>query len=318
MDDTRWGIVGTGSIASQFASDMAHVPNGKLVAVASRTQSTAIDFATQHEIPVGHGSYQQLMEDPGVDAVYVATPHTLHVDNSVAALQCNKAVLCEKPMAPTPAGCESIINAARKADTYLMEGMWTYFLPAIRKAREWVNEGRIGEIKTIKADFGFPQTYDPLSRAYNPDLAGGVLLDMGIYPIALVCLFMDEDPHAIDVTAKCAPTGVDDELSVVYKYRDVKATLAASFRSRLSNQAIISGRKGCIKIPDFWRAQECHLYRGDERVDSYSDSRQNIGLNYEAIAIGEDLAAGRRQSAVVPWSATRRFQSHMARIFDQV
>ena len=318
MGYTRWGIVGTGAIANQFASDMAHVPNGQLVAVASRTQRTAADFASQHGIPVAHGNYQLLMEDPGVDAVYVATPHTLHRDNSIAALQSGKAVLCEKPIAPTQADSEIILNAAQKADIYFMEGMWTYFLPAIRKAREWVSEGRIGEITQVKADFGFPQTYDPLSRAYNPDLAGGVLLDMGIYPIALVCLFMDEDPHAIDVTAKCAPNGVDDELSVAYEYRDAKAALATSFRSKLSNQAIITGHEGRIEIPDFWRAQECHLYQRDERVDSYYDTRQSIGLNYEAIAVGEDLAAGRRQSTVVPWSATRRFQSHMARVFEQV
>jgi predicted dehydrogenase len=317
MKNVRWGIVGTGSIANQFAADMAYVPNGEITAVASRAQHTAESFAEKYAIPKAHGDYQALIESTDVDAVYVATPHTLHLDNSIASIQAGKAVLCEKPITPTAADCESILIAAREAGIYLMEAMWTYFLPAIRTAQDWVSAGRIGEVIQIKADFGYPQAYDPKSRAYNPDLAGGVLLDMGIYPIALACLFLPDDPHNIEVVARKAPTGVDDDVTMIFEYPNCIANLSSSFRCKLPNCAYIIGRDGYIAIPDFWRAQQCHLFQLDEHVDSHIDNRQSIGLNFEAIAVGEDLMAGRRQSEVVPWSATRRFQSLMARVFDE-
>lgn len=317
MKKIRWGIIGTGSIASQFAADMAFVPNGVLVAVGSRAPATAETFASRFEIPKAYGNYQSLIDDTNVDAVYVATPHTLHLQNSISALQAGNAVLCEKPIAPTAADCEAILKAAQDADTYLMEAMWTYFLPAIRTAKAWVSGGRIGEIIRIEAQFGYPQRYDPGSRAYDPALAGGVLLDMGIYPIALACLFLPDDPENIDVVARKAPTGVDDEVEMVFEYPNCVATLSASFRRKLPNCATITGTEGCIVIPEFWQARECQLIQSGERVDGFTDPRESIGLNYETIAVGEDLAAGRRQSIVMPWSATRRFQAQMKRVFEK-
>jgi predicted dehydrogenase len=317
MQKIRWGIIGTGSIAGQFAADMEYVPNGELVAVASRTLATAETFASRFKIPSTYGDYQSLADDRNVDAVYVATPHTLHLQNSVSALQAGKAVLCEKPIAPTVADCEAILKAAQDADTYLMEAMWTYFLPAIRAARTWVDDGRIGKIVRIEAEFGYRQRYDPASRAYNPELAGGVLLDMGIYPIALACLFLSDDPEDIEVVARKAPTGVDDEVEMVFNYPDCVATLSASFRRNLPNCATITGVEGHIVIPEFWRARECQLFQSGKQVDSFTDPRESIGLNYETIAVGEDLAAGRCQSINMPWSATRRFQAQMKRVFEK-
>lgn len=315
MRRVRWGILTTGRIAHQFAADLAHVANGELVAVASRQQQAANAFARQHGIPRAHADYRSLFEDPQVDAVYVATPHTLHHDNTLEALGHGKAVLCEKPLATSAAECRSMIAAAERSGGYLMEGMWTWFLPAIVKAQEWVSAGRIGRITHVKADFGYPLLpYDPGRREYDATLAGGALLEMGIYPVALAWLFLREDPRTVHAVLRHAPNGVEDDATAIFDYGDRVATLATSFRCKLQNWAYIIGDAGYIAIPDFWRASECHLYRLDERIDSFSDARRTLGFDYEASAVGADLLEGRRQSRVVPWSDSLKFQEHLARI----
>lgn len=311
----RWGILGTGRIAHQFAQDMAHVDNGELIAAASREQATATAFANQYAIPKAHASYLALVEDPDIDAVYVATPHTLHYQNCLDAMRAGKAVLCEKPLTTTSAECESLLETARRTNIYLMEGMWTYFLPAIRMARQWVAAGRIGAIKHIKADFGYPLLpYDPQRREYNASLAGGSLLEMGIYPIALAWLFLERDPQEIKVVARKAANGVEDDVAMIFNYDNCVASLATSFRCKLQNWAYIIGEEGYIAIPDFWRASQCRLYRLDECIDHFDDGRQSLGFNYEIVAVGNDLLSEKRQSDVVTWDSSLRFQRHIERV----
>ena len=312
MKKIRWGILSTGRIAHQFAQDFPHVPNGELVAVGSRTAASAAAFAEPYQIPRAHGSYQALFEDPDVDAVYVATPHTLHYQNTLDAFEAGKAVLCEKPFTTTPEECRGLIRQAEAAGCYVMEALWTWFLPAILKAQEWVDQGRVGAIKHVKADFGYPLPYDPLRREYHADLAGGCLLEMGIYPIALAWLFMQADPQGIDVIARRAPNGVEDDVVMVFNYPDAVATLATSFRCKLQNWAYIIGEDGYIAIPDFWRANQCSLYRLDERIDHYQDNRRSLGFNYETVAVNDDLLQQKPQSDVVPWAGSLKFQEHMA------
>lgn len=317
VDSTRWGIVSTGRIAHQFAQDLVHVENGRLVAVASRSQDRAAAFAVEHGADRAHGSYQALFEDADVDAVYVATPHTLHAQNAADALRAGKAVLCEKPLTTTPEDARALVGVAQETGGYLVEAMWTYFLPAIRKAQEWISQERIGRICHVKADFGYPVPYDPEGREYAPHLAGGSLLDMGVYPVALAWLFLRQHPLEVHVVARHAPTGVDDDVVMVFDYPDAVATLGCSFRCRLGNTAYLIGEEGRIVIPDFFRARECSLYHLDERVDHFVDGRRSLGLAYEAAAVGDDLRAGRRQSEVVPWEASLAFQDHMARVRGQ-
>lgn len=315
----KWGIAGTGRIAQQFAQDFEYVTNGELVAVSSRHQGSADKFAHKFGIPVAHQGYAQLLADPNVDAVYVASPHTSHYQNTADAIVAGKHVLCEKPLTVTPEECQKLLALAEKSDVFVMEAMWTYFLPAIQKAQQWVEEGRIGKIRQIKADFGYPQLpYDPERREYNVDLAGGCLLDMGIYPVALAWLFMQQDPVDIQALAHKAPNGVEDDLVMLFDYGQQSdgalAMLATSFRARLQNVACIIGDEGYIEIPDFFRAHECFLYQLDTQLDHFEDDRDSIGLNYEAIAVGEDINAGRQQNSSVPWSASLKFQQHMAAI----
>ncbi|MBB6093500.1 putative dehydrogenase [Povalibacter uvarum] len=320
MKRIRWGILSTGRIAHQFAQDLLHVENAELVCVAARSGDAANEFAKQYSIPRAHCGYDALFADPAVDAVYVATPHTLHLAHSTAALEAGKAVLCEKPLTTCAADAEALIAVAKRTNGYLMEGMWTYFLPAVQVAQRWVAEGRIGRIRHVKADFGYPLLpFDAKRREYDSTLAGGCLLEMGIYPIAFAWLFLKQDPASIQVVARHAPNGVEDDVSMLFDYADCTATpctatLGTSFRAKLRNWAYIIGDEGYIAIPDFWRARECMLYRLDERIDHFDDGRRTLGFEYEARAVGADLMQGKRESEIVPWEASLRFQDHIERI----
>ncbi|WP_420456032.1 Gfo/Idh/MocA family protein [Rubrivirga sp.] len=321
MSTVRWGIVGTGGIAGAFAREFPHIENGEVVAVASRTAERAEAFAGEHGIAHAHGSYQALYHDPEVDAVYVATPHSLHAENAADALRAGKAVLCEKPLTATPDEARALVDVARETGGYLLEGMWTHFLPAVRTALGWVAEGRIGTVLHVKADFGYRHPYDPAhpeSRMYNPDLAGGALLDMGVYPVSLAWLFLQRHPTAISAVAHRAPTGVDDDVTMRFDYPDAVATLATSFRGRLPNAAWVIGDEGTVEIPDFFRARACSLWHGDERVDHFDDGRESLGFEFEVRAAGEDILAGRQQSAVVPWASSLAVQDHLARVSDAI
>lgn len=318
----RWGILATGRITHQFVQDLPEVSNGEVVAVAARKKDSADAFAAQYGLPRAYGSYGAMLDDREVDAVYIATPHTLHYQNVLDAITARKHVLCEKPFTVSSGESRRLFHVANQSSVFVMEGMWTYFLPAVRKALQWVQEGRIGKLRQVKVDFGYPQLpYDPGRREYNAELGGGCLLEMGIYPVALAWLFMQKDPVRIQATAHRAPNGVEDDVSMLFEYGDdaegATAVLGTSFRSKLQNWAYIIGEESCIAIPDFWRASACSLYHLDERIDHFEDGRKTFGFNYETFAAGEDILAGRQQSEIMPWGYTVRFQQHMEAIRQQ-
>ncbi|MCV9388771.1 Gfo/Idh/MocA family protein [Reichenbachiella ulvae] len=310
----RWGILGPGAIAQQFAHDFQFVTKGELVAVASRSKERGEAFAKEYGIPKVYNSYEALYADPEVDAIYVATPHNFHLEQSSAALKAGKAVLCEKPITINPAELEELLVVAKDTNQYLMEGMWTYFLPAIQKAQQWVDEGRIGTVHHIISDFGYPVPFDANGRMFNPDLAGGALLDMGIYTLAMNWLFLKKDPDQFHVRMSPAQTGVDEEVTMHFEYADCSSVLTTSFRCKLPNYTHIIGEKGYISIPDFWRAKECSLYEVEERVDHFVDDRGGFGFNFETEQVCEDLLAGRKESAIMPHYYSRKLQEWMAMV----
>ena len=314
MSKVRWGIVGAGNIANTFASDVDHAPNAEIVAVAARRRADANAFADRHGIPKAYEGYAGLYHDGEVDAVYVATPHTLHLPNSADALRAGKAVMCEKPLTTSADECRQLLAVARETGSFLMEAMWTWFLPAVRQAKSWFDAGRIGELLHVKADFGYPKAYDPEDRVFNVALAGGCLLDMGIYPIAIARLFIDDDPHEVHVVSRHAPNGVDDDVSMLFDYGEVVATLATSFRCKLPNTACIIGTEGTIEIPHFWSARECRLVVMDEVVDAFKDPREGSGFEYQIESASADILEGRTQSAIVPHAASLAFQEDMDRV----
>lgn len=314
MDNIRWGIVSTGNIAELFSQDMNFVRNGELAAVAARSLDSARAFAKKHHIAKAYEGYQAMFDDPDIDAVYIATPHTLHYENTVAALKAGKAVLCEKPITVSSEQCLKLTMLAKEQDVFLMEAIWTYFLPAIQKAKLWVDEGRIGSIKHIKADFGYPAPYDPNQRVYNAELAGGCLLDMGIYPLAIAAFFANQDFDKLNVLASLAPNGVEDDVLISATSGDIKLSLATSFQCRLRNSAYIIGDKGYIVIPDAFKAVECSLYQVDELIEHFKDERECLGYQFEAEHVGNMLQAGHKESNIVDHQRSWLLQTQMERI----
>jgi predicted dehydrogenase len=319
----RWGIIGAGHIARTFATDIDYAAHASLNAVASRELSKAQTFAEDFSIPTAYGSYDEILADPNIDAIYIATPHTHHKDQSIAALCAGKHVLCEKPATVTPAELEEVIAVAMQEQRYFMEGMWTYFMPVIQKAREWVDSGRIGNLCHVKADFGFPMPYDPDSRVYSNRLGGGCLLDMGIYPIAMAWLFLKQDPESQTVWHHKAENGVEDDVVILNTYvnsqsdSEATAQLTTSFRSKLNNYLTLIGDRGTLTIADYWAAREVKLYQGAECIDRFCEERPQCGFNHQIEQVSCDLLAGKLQSEVVSWNHSRAFQRQMAAIKKQ-
>lgn len=315
MKKIRWGIIGTGNIAHSLARDFSFVKHGMLSAVASRSENNAKKFADEFNIPITFGSYHELYNSQDIDAVYIATPHNFHFQNSSDALRAGKAVMCEKPISIDPEECRKLIEVARSTGTYLMEAMWTYFLPPILKAQKWITEGRIGKVKYVKADFGFKANVDKESRLFDPESAGGALLDIGIYPIALISLILNDFPENVSVFHKKTATGVDAEETMIFEYSDgVLANLSASILYKLPNEALIIGDEGYIRIPDFFMAKECFLYKEDEIKDRFSDQSKCVGYNYEIDAVNMDLIEGKKESAVVPLEMSLKIQELMSMV----
>ncbi|MEP5765168.1 MAG: Gfo/Idh/MocA family oxidoreductase [Halieaceae bacterium] len=318
MHKLRWGIIGAGRIAHSFARDIARVENAELVAVAARDETRARDFAGQYQARRSHGAYSELYANPEVDAVYVATPHSLHLQHSSDALRAGKAVLCEKPLVTSPRECRDLIEVAATSDAYLMEGMWTWFLPAIRQAQAWYEQGRIGDLLHVKADFGYPMTYSEDLREYDARVGGSAVLEMGIYPLAIARLFIGRGPDSWQVSGRRAANGVEDDVVAIGDYGDCMATLATGFRCKFQNWSYLIGTRGYIAIPDFWCARQCSLYELDNCVDHFDDGRDSIGFDYQIGEVSADIMAGRRQSPVIPLATSLALQEDMAAIRELI
>ncbi len=282
-DKIKWGVLGCGRIAEKFVTDLKKVPGSVLWAVGSREKARADDFADKHAAMRAYKSYEELARDSDLDIVYVATPHSLHCENSILCLSNRKAVLCEKPMAVNTKEVVSMVNCARKRKIFLMEAMWTRFMPVIVKVRQWLKEEKIGDVRMVYADFGFQaEKADPHSRLFNKNLAGGALLDVGVYPVALAYMVLGSKPIAISAQSFLGKTGVDEQTAMILKYKNgAIAQLSCSIQVMTPDEATICGTKGTIKIhPPFWRGLSATLeINGKEPVTIEGDS----GYHFEAI-----------------------------------
>ena len=217
-----WGILGTGTIANIFAGEFKYVDSANLVAVASRTKENADEFAGKYGLKKAYESYEALVKDKDIDVIYIATPHSNHYENTMLCLENNKSVLCEKPMAVNEKQAQEMFAKAKENDLYLMEALWTYFLPVIKKVQKWINDGKIGEIQLIKAQVGIlpKPPKNPKGRLFNPELAGGALLDTGIYPIALANLLLPNEPNDLRILSHIGDTGIDEHDCFTLTYKD--------------------------------------------------------------------------------------------------
>lgn len=296
----RWGIMGTGWIAEKFVADLTHVSNGEGMAVGSRTLNSANQFAAKFNIPRAYGSYEELVSDPEIDAIYVATPHPFHRDNVITALSGGKAVLCEKPFTVNSRELEEIIALAKEKRLFLMEAMWTRFLPPIIQVRQWLEEGRIGEIKLLKAEFGFRSDWNPSGRLLNPELGGGALLDAGIYPVSFASMIFGPNPEQVWSTAHIGETGVDEHFSILLDYGQGRsASLHGAVRLALTNEAYIYGTEGSIHIPSFLNATKAVLHVNGQEPVEVKDDRTAVGYAFEAEEVGRCLLAGETESSAI-------------------
>lgn len=244
----RWGIMGTGFIAHNFAEGLKFVPNSKLVAVGSRTESQADKFSRCFGTLCVYSNYEALVSDSNIDVIYIATPAALHREHCLLALEHGKSVLCEKPFAMNADQAKEIIEVARKKRLFCMEAMWMRFIPLMKKVHTMVKDGAVGEVRIIKADLGFPYFYDPDDRHFNPSLGGGAMLDLGIYPLSLATWLLGS-PTSINSEATLAESGVDEQSAAILNYSNgAKAIISANLRCQSSNEAYIIGLEGYIRI----------------------------------------------------------------------
>lgn len=296
----RWGILGLGTIAKAFAKGLTAVPDAKLVAVGSRSLDKATAFAGEFGAERAHGSYEALANDPGIDAIYVATPHPMHRADAILCLEAGKAVLCEKPFTVNLRELEQVVTVARRKKVFLMEAMWTRFLPVMVQVREWLKSGAIGEPRLVTADFGFRCGWDPQSRLLSPAYAGGGLLDVGIYTIAFAAMVFGAKPTRIGGVAHLGETGVDEQAAITLGYdKGGLASLTCGVRTETPQDARIDGTEGRITIaPTFWKAQRAVLTAGTRSETVEIPHRAN-GYEFEAMEVGRCLRAGLTESPVV-------------------
>ncbi|MGI5271070.1 Gfo/Idh/MocA family protein [Nonomuraea sp. CA-218870] len=299
MRDLAWGIAATGGIARTVGAVIAAEPGMRVAAVGSRDLGRAEALAAKLGAETAHGSYAELCADPAVDAVYVATPHARHLEVAEAAIAAGKAVLCEKPLAATVADAERMVRLAREAGVFLMEAMWMRFNPLIRML---ARDERFGEIRSVRASFGFALPYDPAHRLWAPELGGGALLDLGIYPMGLAQLFLGQ-PESTHITGSPAAGGVDAEAGGLMRYPGGRRALVeCSLVAAYANDASVvgTGMRADLDAP-FWAPRRVVLSGpGMEPEEHVLDDPADNGYAGELREVRDCLAQGRTESAIMP------------------
>ena len=313
----RWGIMGCGNIANKFAEDLRWVEDAELLAVGSRDEKKAVEFSAHHKSKLAFGSYEGLVSCPEVDAIYIATPHGLHREHALLCIANKKAVLCEKAFALNSFDAKVMIEAARKNRVFIMEAFWTKFLPQYEKVISLVRAGKIGEIKIVQADFGFKASTPPNPRLYEPNLGGGALLDIGIYPVFLTISLLGR-PAEIFAAMKPFPSGVDQQIAMILKFDSgALASLNASFEAATPVEATITGSEGMIRMTNrFHNATgNVELTQNLAAVDVGPIHREEgHGYQFEARHVGDCLRKNLIESPVMTHDDTLLLMETLDRI----
>ncbi|WP_067814780.1 Gfo/Idh/MocA family protein [Actinomadura kijaniata] len=317
MSDTpiRWGILGTGGIASVFTEDLLRLPGHRVVAVGSRSEATAAEFAARHGVARAHGSYADLAADAEVDVVYVATPHPMHYEPARLCLEGGRAVLVEKPFTTSAADAEALAALARDRGLFAMEGMWTRFSPLVRRLGELVADGAIGEVSAVYADFSIAPAYDPAGRLWSAELGGGALLDLGCYPLSFTWPLLGP-PDTVQATAAPAPTGVDANTGILLGYRSgAVALLHCGLMGDSPHAATVVGSKGRIEVAGpFYRPVSMTLYRTGAEPETMTAELAGHGYTYQAEEVARCLRAGLTESPLLPLAES----VEVMRVIDRV
>ncbi|MUL40617.1 Gfo/Idh/MocA family oxidoreductase [Streptomonospora sp. PA3] len=299
-------MLGTGAIAHRFMTGLRALPDADVTAVGSRSDATARRFAETWGIPRAHASYADLAADPGVDVVYIATPHNVHHEATLLCLDAGRHVLCEKPLAVNAAEAAAMIEAARRNGRFLMEAMWTRFAPATARIRRLVDEGAIGEVRMVTATIGARMDYDPHGRLFSPHLAGGALLDVGVYPLAFASQFLGGFTD-IQAQATKAPTGVDAQVAMAVTGRNqTLGLLGCSIEAPIPRRADIVGTRGSIALTDWYSPTGFVLHRDGADEEVFDFPHHANGFEHEAMEVHRSLRAGRTESPLMSWEESLR------------
>ncbi|MFT4033656.1 MAG: Gfo/Idh/MocA family oxidoreductase [Siphonobacter sp.] len=315
----NWGILAPGHIARKFAEDLQYVPEAKLAAVGSRSMDRAIAFAEEFGVEKAYGSYEELVQDPNVGVIYIASPHSEHYEHTMLCLNAGKPVLCEKAFAFNTRQVKKMTAAAREKGLFLMEAIWTRFHPAIQQTLDIIQSGQIGKIVHIQADFGFKAEYDTTTRLFNRDLAGGSLYDIGLYPLFISKLLLGI-PSEIRAVGTLTETGVDMNCTMALNYGDgATASLFSTFAAQTDTTCTIYGTSGQLFIQSrFHETTGLTLYPGDGMPESISTERKGWGYSYEAEHVQECIRQGLIESPLLPHSFSIELMESLEEVRHQL
>lgn len=302
----NWGIIGLGNIANKFAQDLLTIADAKLYAVASRSQDKADAFASEYQATKAYNSYEALATDSNIDAVYIATPHALHKENTLLCLENGIAVLCEKPFAMDANEVNIMIAKAKEKNVLLMEALWTYFLPHYQFVLKELRNKTYGDVLKLEADFGFYRAFDNSSRLFNKSLGGGSLLDIGIYPI-FAALSTLGTPESISAESTKFDNGADSSCNMLFKYNNgATANLKSTLLEKTPIQAIFHCEKGTIKIESQFHAPSSVTVTSKGKSKSFKFPNQVNGYKYEALHFNELIRQGKTESDIMSFEFSKK------------
>ena len=306
----QWGIIGLGSIANKFATDLASVEDSQLVAVASRSQQKAAKFAFKYNSKKAYDSYEKLVKDSQVDAVYIATPHCFHKEHTLLCLRHKKAVLCEKPFAMNLQDVTEMVEVAKEHNVLLMEALWTFFLPHFNYVIDVVKSQKFGKLKSLEADFGFFHPYDIEHRLFNKQLGGGSLLDIGIYPI-FVALSSLGKPKSIAAAATFFDNGADSSCSLIFDYGITKAYLKSSLLEETPTEAIFTFEDAVVKLNTRFHESPIVTIYKDEKQEMLDFNYKTFGYSYEIAHFSQLIREGKKESNIMTFEFSKKLISTM-------
>lgn len=310
----HFGIIGAGSIAHKFIEAVRMTKNADVTAVASKSLERARDWAEKEGLSRYYDSYETLLADPDIDIIYIATLSNAHYDNIKACLEAGKHVICEKPMTQTASQAQEMITLAREKQLFLMEGMWSRFLPKSLRVRRWIQEGGIGELHLMQANIGWKADKTYNKRLFYPELGGGSLYDIGIYPLELLPYYADQKITQMQFLKKDYSTGVDDIVSLNLQLERCIANIQCSFTTKMPEDAYLYGSDGYIHIPKIHFGNRARLYDLEDRlVEDFHEGLDN-GFYYEVCEVISCIEKGQTESSICPLNMTY----DNAKLFDHV
>ncbi|MFE0643818.1 Gfo/Idh/MocA family protein [Streptomyces sp. NPDC058877] len=318
-DTVRWGILATGGVAERFTTDLLALDGAEVIAVASRTGASATSFAERFGIPRAYGEWAGLFADGDVDVVYVATPHHAHRAAAGLALEAGKAVLCEKAFTLNAREAGELVALSRDRGLFLMEAMWTYCHPLVRRIVELVRDGAIGEVRTVQADFGLAGPFDAGHRLRDPAVGGGALLDLGVYPVSFAQLLLGE-PSAVRAHALLSPEGVDLNTGVLLGWESgASALLSCSLVADTPLTASVTGTRGRIDLPrGFFFPERFTLHRHGREPEEFTSTDDPHSFRHEAAEVMRCLRTGAIESPLVPLDGSLAVMRTLDAVRDRI